>query len=1160
MSTGHPSNGSFFGNIFAGPPGGASRGQGGMQPPRMPRPAAGGANPGPQGGNKTLGIVIAIIAVLIAVVGVMSKVWAELAWYQQLGRISVVLTAWGWRIGLVVVAMLLAAVVTWVNLMIAGQASPDASQRGKAKKRRDAERKMDAAKRKLQREGEKTAPDAGKQEKPDQPSDETLYPGEKSADSKGADKADGSEKIIDLDAEFDTVFDTADLEEEFRRATRRSERPAVAALHDTLQPWRRFLIVVLPLVVGLMVATPLISQWELFAAWFHRSNFGVKDPIFARDSSFFVFSLPVFSELTTLLFYVVVTAGLFTLARYYLQGNLSTRIAEIPNRTRIHISVLLAILAAIIGLRYYLDRFVLLLGVHDKFSGASYTDIHAVLPAKNILVGISLVIAVLFIIGAFRKSWVIPATGVGVMLLSSLLVGGLYPWLVQRFQVDPSAQELEAPYIAHNIKATRDAFGIADVKEETYKATTEATAGQLRSDSESTASIRLLDPSVVSRTFGQMEQNRQYYRFASNLAVDRYTIDGKAQDTVIAVRELDTNQLGDSQKSWVNQHTVFTHGFGVVTAYGSKVEGDGSPAFWEKGIPSQGELGEYEPRIYFGQFSPDYSIVGAPKGAPKREFDYPSDVTQDKGVNNTFTGKGGPSVGNLWERLMYALKFRSSEIFFSQQVNSSSQILFYRSPEQRVAKVAPYLTLDSRAYPAVVDMDGDPKTPKRVVWIVDGYTTSNSYPYSNHMDLNTSISDSRNIGSGYQVMNSVNYMRNSVKAVVDAYDGSVHLYQWDAKDPIVNAWGKVFPGQIEPLSSVSGDLMAHFKYPEDLFKVQRNLIARYHTTDPRSFYSGSDFWKLPDDPTHEGSQTVLSALQPPYYLTMKAPGQESTEFSLYSTYIPYGQSDRNVLTGYLTVDSETGSKPGKVRDGYGKLRLLSLPSDLAVPGPGQVSNKFKTTDTVSQTLNLLSQQSTEVVRGNLLTLPVGGGLLYVQPVYVQAQSGTTYPLLRFVLTSFGDKIGFAPTLQASLDQLFGGDAGVQTSENEVPGAGAQGNGENPAEPSLTPQQQLQAALQGARKAMDDADAAMKAGDWEAYGKAQTELKQQLQQALTVGGGLPGASGATQPANPADTSGAQPSVQPTTQPSGAATPAASPKVKAYAASPKVKVFAAASARP
>lgn len=1103
MSTGHPSNGSFFGNIFAGPPGGpAGGGTGGPfrpQPPR--RPSGGDGAPRASHGSKTLGIVIGIIAVLLVVIGIMSTLWTELAWYNQLNRISVILTAWGWRIGLVVVATLFTAAVTWVNLAIAAKESPYASQRLKTRKNRKAERKMDQAKREAEkRRREETAKGGAKQEKPAD-DDETVYPGEKpgSKETSGASKTGDDENLADLDLDFDTVFDSSDIEEEFRRATQRSQRPGVAALHDTLEPWRKVLLIVLPLVVGVIISMPLISQWEIFAAWFQRSDFGTKDPIFGMDSSFFVFSLPVYSQLTRLIFTVFVVAGIFTLARYYLQGNLSTKIAEIPDRTRIHVSILLAILAALFGLRYYLERFMLLLGTHDKFSGASYTDVHAVLPAKNILVGISLVIAVLFIIGAFRKSWVIPATGVGVMVLSSLLVGGMYPWLVQRFQVDPSAQELEAPYISNNITATRDAFGIEGVKEETYKATTEATAGQLRQDSESTASIRLLDPSVVSRTFGQMEQNRQYYRFASNLAVDRYTIDGKAEDTVIAVRELDTNQLGDSQKSWVNQHTVFTHGFGVVTAYGSKVESDGSPAFWEKGIPSQGALGEYEPRIYFGQFSPSYSIVGSPKGGTKQEFDYPSDISQEKGVNNTFAGDGGPRVGNLWERLMYAIKFRHSEIFFSQQVNSASQILFYRSPEERVAKVAPYLTLDSRAYPAVVDMDGDPNTPKRVVWIVDGYTTSNSYPYSNHVDLNSAISDSRNIGYGYQLMNNVNYMRNSVKAVVDAYDGSVHLYQWDAKDPIVNAWGKVFPGQIEPLSEVSGDLMAHFKYPEDLFKVQRNLIARYHTTDPRSFYSGSDFWKLPDDPTHEGSQTVVSALQPPYYLTMKAPGQESTEFSLYSTYIPYGQSDRNVLTGYLTVDSETGNEPGKIREGYGKLRLLSLPSDLAVPGPGQVSNKFKTTDTVSQTLNLLSQQSTQVVRGNLLTLPVGGGLLYVQPVYVQAQSGTTYPLLRFVLTSFGDKIGFAPTLQGALDQLFGGDAGVQTSENDVPG---ESNGGKAEEPNLTPEQQLQMALQQAKKALDDADAAMKAGDWEAYGKAQTELKRQLQLALTFDGGAP----------------------------------------------------------
>ena len=1083
-------SGSNVGSIFgAGRGNGGGGGAGPRNPfggPSQPRPRNNGQNPASKSvfSSRPLRATITILVLLVAGIGVASTLWAELAWYQQLGRISIVLTTWGWKIGLVAIGALFVAVVVWANLAIAAKSSPFAAARNRAANRKNAEKKMDEAKRRAQQR-DATEPRKG---------DTTD-----TAKTKGADK--DEDEVVDLELEFDKVEDLADdLEAELRRETLKRDRIVVSDLHNLLEPWRRVLLILAPLAAGVAIAMPLSSSWNLFAVWFQRSSFGAKDPIFSQDASFFVFTLPVAQQLVTLVFYAFVTAGLFVMARYYLQGNLSTAIENVPSRTRIHLSVLLAILSLILAARYYLQRFDLLMGTHDKFSGASYTDIHAVLPAKNILVGISLVVAVLFIIGAFRKTWAIPATGVGVMVLSAILVGGAYPWLVQRFQVDPSAQELEAPYISHNIAATRDAFGIADVKEETYTATTEATAGQLRQDSESTTSIRLLDPAVVSRTFGQLEQNRQYYRFDQNLSVDRYKIDSKVQDTVIAVRELDTAQLGESQQSWVNQHTVFTHGFGVVAAYGSKVSADGAPDFWEQGIPSQGALGEYEPRIYFGKYSPEYSIVGGAKGSAPQEFDYPSDASKDKGVNNTFSGKGGPSIGNLWERLMYAIKFQSSEIFFSKQVNADSQILFHRNPIERVAMVAPYLTLDSKVYPAVVDMDNDPKTPKRVVWIIDGYTTSNSYPYSNHVELNTAIADSRSNYDGIGLANRVNYMRNSVKAVVDAYDGSVTLYQWDADDPVINAWGKVFPGQLQPASKISGDLMSHLRYPEDLFKVQRNLIARYHTTDPKSFYSGSDFWNLPDDPTHEGSTTVISQLQPPYYLTMQAPGQSNAEFSLYSTYIPYGRSDRNVLTGYLTVDSETGDQAGKVRNGYGKMTLLSLPSDLAVPGPGQVSNKFKTTDSVSQTLNLLSQQSTDVVRGNLLTLPVGGGLLYVQPVYVQGKSGTSYPLLRFVLTSFGDKIGFAPTLQGSLDQLFGGDSGAVTSEDADAGSDDGGGGGDKAASNLTREQQLALALEAASKAMADGQEALKNGDWSAYGKAQEELKKQLQLALTFGGG------------------------------------------------------------
>lgn len=945
------------------------------------------------------------MVVLLGSLGTVAQIWTEVAWYRQLDRLAVLLTNWGYRVGLLVVGVLVVAGISWINLAIAGRGG-------------------------------------------------NSYP------------------------------------------SLRGLSDPVAQLRANIEPIRKLLVVLAPLFFAVFVALPLMTEWETFVAWLHATPWGEKDPIFGLDNSFYVFSLPALQEVVSLLLKAMVMALGFSAVTYYLSGQLSPTTRSSSRKARIHLSVLLSLSAVIVAAYYFLGRYWLLLSNYEKFSGASYTDVHAVLPARNILVGISLVVALMFLIGAFRKSWRLPLTGIGVMALSVAVVGGVYPTLVQRFEVDPSAQELEAPYIKHNIEATRKAFGIEDVKEETYAAKTTATTGQLRADSNATTQIRLLDPNVISRTFGQIEQIRQYYRFPQNLTVDRYEIDGEVQDTVIAVRELDNSQLGQSQKSWVNQHTVFTHGFGVVAAYGSKVQGDGTPDFWEHGIPSQGALGEYEPRIYFGQYSPDYSIVGGPKDGAKQEFDYPADSSKDRQVNNTYAGQGGPSIGNAWERLMYAIRFQSTEVFFSKQVNAQSQILFNRNPADRVRQVAPYLTLDKRIYPAVVDMDGDPKTPKRVVWIIDAYTTSDNYPYSRHRMLGETTADSLTGAVGEQFGQRVNYMRNSVKAVVDAYDGSVKLFQWDEEDPILQTWSKVFPGQIEPLASIPGDLMAHLRYPEDLFKMQRDLIASYHTTDPRSFYSGSDFWKLPTDPTHEETTTEYR-LQPPYYLTMQAPGQKSAEFSLYSTYIPYGSSDRNVLTGYLTVDSETGNTKGKKRAEYGKMRLLALPSDLAVPGPGQVSNKFKTTDSVSQTLNLLNQNSTRVVRGNLLTLPVGGGLLYVQPVYVEGKSGSSYPLLRFVLTAFGDQIGFAPTLQGSLDMLFGGDSGAVTGEEPGDGqSGTSDTGQGTVE--LSPDQQLGQALREAKTALEDGQNALKNGDWSGYGAAQQKLQEALSKAVQLG--------------------------------------------------------------
>ena len=894
-----------------------------------------------------------------------------------------------------------------------------------------------------------------------------------------------------------------------------------------IEPMRRILTWVIPAVLAFFTAAwTLAPQWREVLLALNSHSFGTKDAQFGIDVSFYVFTLPVLHTLVGFLSQVTVFSALASLVTHYLYGGVSlTREPHVTRAARVHLTVYLAVYAVLQGARYWLGRYTALYSSNSRFDGATYADVNAVLPASAILAAISVVIAGLFVFSVFRNSWKLPVTGVAVMLVSALLIGVAYPAVVQRFVVDPNAQSQEAPYIQRNINATLAAYGLQDVETTAYDAQTTAQAGQLREDTASTASIRLLDPEVVSPTFRQLQQNRQYYTFGQSLNVDRYSIDGASRDTVIAVRELNQDGLGTDQQTWVNLHTVYTHGYGVVTAYGNTVASGGFPSFWEGGIPSTGDLGAYEPRIYFGQNSPDYSIVGADDGGSPRELDYPDDAADNGQVNTTFAGDGGPDIGNAWNRLLYAVRFGEMNILFSSEVSAGSQILYDRDPATRVEKVAPWLTLDSNPYPAVVDTDGDPDTPKRVVWILDGYTTTNNYPYSSHQSLEDAMADSQTAGSALigDVPDESNYVRNSVKAVVDAYDGSVTLYEWDESDPILNAWEGAFPGSVTPMSEMSADLMAHMRYPEDLFKVQRTVLASYHVTDAEDFYSGGDFWKVPDDPT-----TSAEDRQAPYYLTLKMPDQEAATFSLSSVYIIGGNTDRNVLTGFLAVDSETSSGEGGVRNpDYGKLRLLELPRSSNVSGPGQVQNTFNSNSTVSQTLNLLAQQDSEVIRGNLLTLPVGGGLLYVLPVYVQSSSGTQYPLLRKVLVSFGDQVGFADTLSEALDQVFGGDSGATTGEQAVDGDAAAANDTSSepaagatapptteatapasAAPSATaasggatgsgdPQADLDQALSDAQQALTDSQTAMQSGDWSAYGEAQSRLDNAIQRAITA---------------------------------------------------------------
>lgn len=895
-----------------------------------------------------------------------------------------------------------------------------------------------------------------------------------------------------------------------RVSSKRGEAAAnLRQYQDAIEPFKKLAFWLVALVLGIPAGLRLAEGWQTVLTWLNATPFGKTDPIFGWDISFFVFTLPFLELVVSFLLHLVILSLVVSIVASYLYGGL--QVVPRPHATvpvRRHLGILAAVASVIIGVQYWIGRYSLLTQSGDNIDGAMYADVNATLPAHSILAAISIAVAALFLVAAFRGTWRLPTIGVAVTVVAALVIGGAYPALIEQFRVRPNARSLNAPYIQHNIDATLEAYGLDDLDYQTYDATTTAQPGQLREDSESTSQIRLLDPQVIRKTVQQLQQSRPYYSFDSGFFVDRYTINGERRDTVISMRELNLAGLSQEQQNWVNRHTVYTHGFGVVAAYGNSITSDGLPSYWEQSIPSKGEIGEYEPRVYFSQSAPDYSIVGGPEGTPAQELDYPDDNAPGGQVSTTFKGNGGPSVGNVWNKLLYSIKFGSTDIFFSSQTNEESQILYDRDPLLRVAKVAPYLTLEQKAYPAVVDTDGDPSTPKRLVWVVDAYTTTDSYPYAQHQSLSSSTVDSRSQSVGQYIQeNSINYMRNSVKAIVDAYDGSVRLFQWDEKDPILSTWMKIYPGSVESKQNISADLMGHLRYPEDMFKVQRDLLTSYHVRDASDFYTGGDRWRLAEETstaatangastaTMSSSQQQAVRVQPPYYLTMQMPGQQSAEFSLTSVFVPGGESKREAMAGFLAVDSETGSEAGKVREGYGKLRLIALPSSTTVPGPGQIQNAYDTNQTIASQLNVLNLSDSTVIRGNLLTLPVGGGLLYVQPVYIQGSGGANYPVLRFVLTAFGNRVGFAPTLAESLDQTFGGDSAAKVAGGDQSADKSKGGGDQQNQAESEPSKQLASALQDANQAIQDGQNALKNNDWAAYGESQKRLNDALTKAI-----------------------------------------------------------------
>ena len=839
----------------------------------------------------------------------------------------------------------------------------------------------------------------------------------------------------------------------------------------TIDPIRKLVLAGIALVLFYFGGTSGVQLWSSWLQFTNSTEFGIKDPQFGLDISFFAFRLPFLQTLIGWAISTLILATLASAAVHYLYGGIRPQLRSdrISVAARVQISILLGLIVLMKAVAYWFDRYALALKEGRLITGLTFTDVNATLPAKSILAAIAVICSLLFFANIVRKSLILPAAGSILMVGASVLIAGVYPGAIQQFQVKPSESSKEAPFIQRNIESTRAAYGIADVDIKDYQATVATNSGQLANDAATIANIRLMDPNVLSATFRVLQQIKPYYGFPDSLDIDRYTVNGVQRDVVVAVREL--NIEGNPSRNWINDHLVYTHGFGFISAFGNSVDSDGKPTFLVGDLPPTDGLGKFQPRIYFGEDVPNYSIIGGPKTDTPVEFDYPDDASANGQKNYTYTGEGGVPMGGLFKKLLFAIQYQEQRIVLSNLINSESKILYNRSPRERVAKVAPWLTLDGDPYPAIVD--------GKIQWIIDGYTTSKGYPYSQVTSITSATADALTTNSSAitaQTNGNINYIRNSVKATVDAYDGTVVLYQWDEKDPVLKTWMKAFPNTVTPKSKMSKELLEHVRYPEDHFRVQRDVLSSYHVQSAAAFYGGQDFWRVPRDPSTFGAN---AGAQPPYYMTLEMPGSDKPTFTLTTPFVPRG--GRENLSAFAVVDSNYGPN-------YGKMTVLQLPRSTNIAGPSQVASNFEAKPEVANSLSLLRQGGADVVLGNLLTLPVGGGLLYVQPVYVRATANTSaYPLLQKVLVSFGDIIGFDNSLKGALDQVFGGNSGTSSS-----GTPTTSNTDNASA-------DLKSALENARQAIADGNAALAKGDFAAYGRAQDRLKAALAAAIAAEG-------------------------------------------------------------
>jgi uncharacterized membrane protein (UPF0182 family) len=832
------------------------------------------------------------------------------------------------------------------------------------------------------------------------------------------------------------------------------EQEAVDRVRQSLEPYLRWLIPLAAAALALIVGLGVSRQWQTFLLWRNGSglSFGSVEPVFHRDPAFYVFSLPWLRFVQGWLFSSLVGVTIIVGIAHFVWGGIQPQASAFADKVdpavRAHLSVLLGLIMLTKAWGYYIGRFDLLTSPRGVVEGASYTDVKAQLPALNFLAIVAVICAVLFLVNIRVRLWSLPVIAVGLLALVSVLLGTAYPAFVQQFSVKPQEQQRETPYIEDNIAGTRRAFGLDTIDVTQRPADAVVSSQALQENAPTVSNIRLWRPSVLKENFQSLQRIRQYYEF-QDVDVDRYTVSGEPRVLMVSGREISQNGIPTGGRTWQNTHLVYTHGYGAVAAQVNTATAEGAPLLTLSDIPPVGQPEIAEPRIYFGELN-DVPFVVTNTGT--KELDYEG-ASQEQ--ETTYTGTGGIPIGNIFQRALFAWRFKDVNLLISGLIDSNSRIMIYRDLQHRVPRPAPFLKFDGDPYLAVVD--------GRLTWIWDAYTTTNEYPYSESMDLGDATQG--------DVTGNANYIRNSVKVTVDAYDGDMKYYIWDAEDPIVEAWSRAFPGMFTPKEDASADLLAHIRYPENLFQIQASQFATYHVTDPAVFFQKQDVWQIPIDPTITGndpnlsSTTAESTPMRPYYSLMRLPGSSDEHFMLI---LPFTPSERQNLVSWMAADSDPSS--------YGNTVVYTFPSGRNVDGPTQVFAQINQDPEFSRDRTLLGSGGSTVVFGDFLVIPINDSLLYVQPVYVRSQQASSIPELKRVIVVNGDKVGIGTSLAEALSASTSGQTGGET------GGGTGGGGT----PGGTVDQQITDLLTQALQHFQAADEALTAGD---LGRYQSELAQ-----------------------------------------------------------------------